>query len=78
MGKKSGIIKRRFQYEFSILWGRGLLEWETHQEQIVICRAVIERFNRIKLFCHFYAKMYGIGSNVIPPQLQSSTNTIKH
>lgn len=35
----------------------------------------------ILLSCHFYAKMYGIGSSVTSPQpvqLQSSTKTIKN
>lgn len=78
--EKSGIIKRKLQHEFNILWGRGLLEWETHQKQIAICEAVIERFNMIKLFCYFYAKMYSILSSVISPlpvQLQSITKAIK-
>lgn len=76
--EKSGIIKRKLQYEFSILWGQGLLEWETHQKQIAICEAVIE--NMIKLFCYFYDKMYSILSTLTSPpplQLRSITMAIK-
>lgn len=78
--EKSGIIKHKLQYGFSILWGWGLFEWETHQKQIAICEAVIERFNMIKLFCYFYAKMYSILSTVISPppvQLQNIKKAIK-